>query len=130
MGAVGYRFARGRRAEALVCDHLREAGYAILGVNMRFGALEIDIVARRGNTVCVCEVRTRSAAAFCSALASLDHTKRSRILAAAHRAWHDFVRDLEGAPRLRIDVAEVHFSTNDTWRIRYHEGAITDEPAT
>ncbi len=51
--------ARGRAAESIAAGYLELAGYSVLGRNLRFGALEVDVLARRGNVLVVVEVRYR-----------------------------------------------------------------------
>lgn len=50
----------GREGEMLAVAHLRENGYEIVERNWRFGKLEIDIIARKGNVLSIVEVKTRS----------------------------------------------------------------------
>ncbi len=50
----------GREGEILAVAHLRENGYEIVERNWRFGKLEIDIIARKGNVLSIVEVKTRS----------------------------------------------------------------------
>ena len=50
----------GRRGEDSAAAFLCGKGYEILERNARIGHLEIDIVARKDNTVAFCEVKTRS----------------------------------------------------------------------
>ena len=52
--------ALGVMGESLACDHLTEIGYTIIDRNWRCEFGEIDIVARQGSTLIVCEVKTRS----------------------------------------------------------------------
>ena len=49
----------GRRAETLASWYLRLKGYAILGRRIKTRAGEIDILARRGQTLVVTEVKAR-----------------------------------------------------------------------
>lgn len=50
----------GREGENLAVAHLRENGFEIVERNWRFGKLEIDIIARKGNVLSIVEVKTRS----------------------------------------------------------------------
>jgi len=49
----------GRLAETIACWSLRLRGYSILARNVRVCGREVDIVARRGRTLVVCEVKAR-----------------------------------------------------------------------
>lgn len=74
-------WAFGRLAESLCAWHLRFRGYRILARRFRSPLGEIDIVARRGNTLAVVEVKARADAA--QAMDSLGLRQRGRIQRAA-----------------------------------------------
>ena len=71
----------GRTAEALSCWLLRAKGYRILGRGVRTPVGEIDIVARRGRTVAIVEVKRRPTEA--EAADAVGGRQRSRIERAA-----------------------------------------------
>jgi putative endonuclease len=116
--------ARGDRAEAVVADYLLARGYAIVARNLRIGRLEVDIVARRDAVVSVVEVRTRGATSFVPALGTISRTKRSRLLRAAQRLWHERLAKSGDVERVRIDVAAVYFDGGAP-RVEYIEGAVS-----
>ncbi len=99
-------------------------GFAILGRNVRVGALELDILARNGGLAVVVEVRTRGAGSFSRGLASIDAKKRVSLARAAERVWQRTLSKMSEIERLRIDVAAVTFSGDET-RVEYIEGALT-----
>lgn len=72
---------RGRRAEILCAWWLRLHGYRVLGCNLRTPVGEIDILARRGGTLAVIEVKTRDDLA--QAGEALTYRQRARIRRAA-----------------------------------------------
>lgn len=115
--------AFGRRAEDAVARHLEDQGYAILGRNVRLGALGIDIVARKGALVAIVEVRARGATAFAGPFASVTPEKRERLLRAAERLWSERLRAMPGVERVRIDVAGVTLAGGRA-HIAYAPGAI------
>jgi putative endonuclease len=117
------RASAGRRAEAAAVDYLRSNGFEILGTNVRVGALEIDVVARRGDLVAVVEVRTRGRGSFVGALESVDARKRGRLLRAAARLWREKLSTDESIARLRIDVIAVSFDDGRTL-VEHIEAAI------
>lgn len=93
----------GRFGEAYAARYLVDQGMVLLDRNWRCDAGEIDLVLRDGDVVVVCEVKTRSSAAFGSPLEGVDDRKAARLrrLAArwlaAHRLRPDDVRiDLVG----------------------------------
>lgn len=71
----------GRLAENLCAWHLRFRGYRIVARRFRTPVGEIDIVARRGNTLAVVEVKARADAVL--AMDSLGPRQRKRIIRAA-----------------------------------------------
>ena len=74
-------WAYGRLAESLCAWHLRFRGYRIVARRFRTSVGEIDIVARRGGTLAVVEVKARHDAAL--ALESLAPRQQRRIIRAA-----------------------------------------------
>ena len=102
---VPSRTALGREAEARVARAYERAGYAILGRNVRLGALEIDVIAVREGTVVFSEVRRRAADAWVAPTATVDGRKRARLRRAAARylSEHPELRGLA----VRFDVVGV-----------------------
>ena len=50
----------GKEGEEIACNLLVEKGYKIAERNWRYGKLELDIIAKRDNTLVVVEVKTRA----------------------------------------------------------------------
>jgi len=94
----------GRYGENVAVRHLAAAGMAILDRNWRCSAGEIDIVARDGQTLVICEVKTRSTGAFGDPIEAVTPAKAARLRRLA-AMWLDAtgVR----APHVRIDVVGV-----------------------
>jgi putative endonuclease len=78
----------GRYGEAYAARHLVEQGMVVLDRNWRCDAGEIDLVLRDGRVLVVCEVKTRSSAAFGSPLEGVDERKAGRLRRLAAR-WLD-----------------------------------------
>ncbi|MFT4187603.1 MAG: YraN family protein [Aeromicrobium sp.] len=90
--------------ERIAADHLRSAGMDVVDRNWRCRQGEIDIVARDGTTVVVCEVKTRSTDRYGGPVEAVTARKAERLRRLAH-AWleaHD-----EQPEGLRIDVVSV-----------------------
>ena len=71
----------GRSAEVLAALWLMAKGYRILGFRLRTAQGEIDLLARRGRTLAVVEVKRR--ADFADALAAVTPDQRRRLIRAA-----------------------------------------------
>lgn len=113
----------GRRAELAVADFLFVEGFEVLGRNLRFGPLGIDLVARRGPLLAITEVRTRAPDAVVGPFESIGRTKRARIFKAASRLWRSRRDWTEGVERVRLDVAAVTFVGRETY-VEYVPGAL------
>ncbi|MFH8469741.1 YraN family protein [Streptomyces sp. NPDC017991] len=100
------RNALGKYGEDLAARRLTEAGMTVLQRNWRAGrAGEIDIVARDGDALVVCEVKTRRAGSFEHPMAAVTPVKAQRLRGLAER-W---LQEHGGAPPggVRIDVVGV-----------------------
>lgn len=100
------RSALGKYGEGLAARRLAEAGMTLLERNWRCGRTgEIDIVAREGEVLVVCEVKTRRAGPFQHPLAAITPAKAERLRGLAQR-W---TQEHGGAPPggVRIDLVAV-----------------------
>jgi putative endonuclease len=103
-GTAAHKRLLGAYGEALAAQHLVEAGMVLLDRNWRCPAGEIDLVLRDGQTLVICEVKTRSSTAYGSPLESVGAEKASRLrrLAALWIQAHE-LRVLD----VRIDLVGV-----------------------
>jgi putative endonuclease len=105
----------GRLAETVAALWLRARGYRIVGRNVRIAGREVDVLARRGRTLVVCEVKARRNTSRGAPVEAVDARKRRRLaeagelLLAAHPE----------AERLRFDVIAV-----DGMRVRHFPAAF------
>jgi putative endonuclease len=108
----------------VVASDLERQGIAIVATNLRLGRLELDIVAKDGDTVVVVEVRTRGATAWQTGMESIARTKAKRVRAAGERLWRQrFLRD-PSVNRMRFDVAVVTFDDEGKPAIEYARGVL------
>ncbi len=93
--------ALGKRGEDLAHRYLRSSGYMVVARNYRpaGGEVEVDIVARLGETVVFVEVKSRASGDFGSPDRAVGSDKRKNILRAA-RAY---------ATRAGIEWSQVRF---------------------
>jgi putative endonuclease len=100
------RSALGRYGESVAARRLAADGMAVLERNWRCGRTgEIDIVARDGDVLVVCEVKTRRTASFEHPMAAVTPDKARRLRDLAER-W---IQTHGGAPPggVRIDLVGV-----------------------
>ncbi|MFF2504733.1 YraN family protein [Streptomyces sp. NPDC058067] len=110
MNASKARNALGRYGEELAARRLAESGMTVIERNWRAGRTgEIDIVAREGDALIVCEVKTRRATGpagtYEHPMAAVTPVKAQRLRDLAQR-W---VQEHGGAPPggVRIDLVGV-----------------------
>ncbi len=104
---------RGQQAEQAVRELLVAEGYQLLGERVRLGALELDLVARRGPVLLVVEVRYRSEDSWQSAFGSLSRAKRELLRRAVARLWSRYRAD-PSLQQVRVEIAAVAFLANET----------------
>ncbi|OON76405.1 YraN family protein [Streptomyces tsukubensis] len=100
------RRALGRYGEDIAARRLTGAGMEILARNWRCGrAGEIDIVARDGDVLVICEVKTRRDARFEHPMAAVGPEKAERLRRLAERWLSQHGGPPEGG--VRIDLVGV-----------------------
>ncbi|MEU8224996.1 YraN family protein [Kribbella sp. NPDC048915] len=109
----------GRYGEDLAARYLSNHGFAVLERNWRCALGEIDIVAREGDTLVVCEVKTRRGLNYGSPLESITYRKLTTLRQLAGR-WLQ-THDLRPA-EIRIDVVAVLFEPNTPPRLDHVRG--------
>ena len=122
----------GDEAEAAVAELLEQAGWAMLGRNVRVGRDELDIVAIDPGpppSLTVVEVRWRARRDFGLAEETFDHRKRRRVWRAiATLREIEHLPDGTVLPRIpvRVDlvVVEPPERGGDQPRIRRHRAAL------
>jgi putative endonuclease len=95
----------GRAGERRAAWFYRLRGYRIVARNLRLRAGEIDLVARRGKTIVIAEVKTRQSLAAGEGHDAVDRTKRERLI----RLGNEYVcgeRDVH----IRYDVVSLFWN--------------------
>ncbi len=105
----------------MAADHLRAQGYTIVATNVRIGRLELDVIARRGDRIVVCEVRARSSNAIAWPAETVDAKKRERVRRATI-GW--LQRERIAAREVRFDVAAYLLAPNAEPRLDYYENCF------
>jgi len=101
---VSRRQQLGAEGEARVADHYEARGYTVLDRNWRCRDGELDLLLRHGRTLVVCEVKTRTSAAFGTPAEAVTTKKQAKLRLLARR----YLDTASFRPReIRFDVAAV-----------------------
>jgi putative endonuclease len=114
--------ALGRYGEELAARHLADSGLAILERNYRCESGEIDIVARDGDVLVVCEVKTRAGVRFGTPLDAVTAAKARRLRVLASR-WLADHRGLRPAT-VRFDVVGVLRPNGGSPQVEHVRGVL------
>ncbi len=93
----------GEAGEEAAASWYRKAGYSIVARNWRCFEGELDIIAHKGRTTVVCEVKTRSSSRFMDPALAVSRSKQAKVRTAAYR-W---LNEHNSSGRVRFDVALV-----------------------
>ena len=94
----------GKLGEELAVEFLRKDGYEILETNWTFQKAEIDIIAKKKNTLAVVEVKTRSSLEFGL---PQDFVKPKKIQLLV-KAINEYVVSKDLDIEVRFDIIAVH----------------------
>jgi putative endonuclease len=94
----------GDAGEDLAAAALKKQGYKILGRNYVTPLGEIDLIAKKGRTLVVVEVKTRKSSRYGSPQESVSHAKQAKLRRLADYYLKD--KRLTGTP-VRFDVVAV-----------------------
>ena len=95
--------------------YLQQAGFQIVGRNVRVPGGEIDLVCRDGATLVFVEVKARWSGRFGSALSAVDGKKRRTL----RRVAEDYAQIVAPNAQIRFDVIAL-----DGGRIAHHRNAF------
>lgn len=117
----------GSQGEQAVVNYLIKQGYTICARNYAIRAGEIDIIARKGETLAFVEVKTRTTAYFNLSEVIVPAKQRKIMYTARHYIFMNKIEDMV----YRFDVALLHSKENiatepATWDITYIRDAFTD----
>jgi putative endonuclease len=98
----------GRLGESIAAAYLELQGFTIRDRNLRRGRNELDLVATRGDLVCVVEVRLRRRGRRGTAVETIGREKRRRVWAAAER-----LASAHRAAACRFDVIAIDWAPDE-----------------
>lgn len=113
------RSALGRYGEDIATRHLVESGMVVLARNWRCSHGEIDVVARDGGTLVVCEVKTRRGLDYGTPLEAVTARKMLRLRRLATEWLDEAGLD---PPDVRIDVVSVLVRTQGAAVVEHLRG--------
>ena len=99
----------GKQGEELAVDFLQKNGYEILETNWTFQKAEIDIIAKKENTLAIIEVKTRSSTDFGL---PQDFVKPKKIQLLV-KAVNEYVTQNDLDVSVRFDIIAIHKSGNE-----------------
>lgn len=105
----------GRRGEDVAADFLRQHGCLVIDRNLRTPHGEIDIIARLGDEIIICEVKARSGSGYGYPETAVTRSKYENIVRSAQyyltgRGLKDF---------WRVDIVSVEFGVNEEPKITW-----------
>jgi putative endonuclease len=112
----------GARGERIAAAYLSDLGFRVLDRNWRCREGELDLVARDGDTLVFCEVKTRRGTGFGHPVEAVTATKQRRLRRLALR-WLD-AHD-EHARDLRFDVIGVLVRSGRPAVVTHLRGALS-----
>ncbi|MDR0565687.1 MAG: YraN family protein [Prevotellaceae bacterium] len=104
----------GKRGEEAAKAYLLAHGFAIRDANWRWGHKELDIVAQKGKTLHIVEVKTRRASFLVEPQASVDRRKQQHTVAAANAYVQRFGIDCD----VQFDIITV-VTSGDKSEVEY-----------
>jgi putative endonuclease len=116
--------ALGRYGENAAARHLATAGLTVLDRNWRCREGELDIVAMDGDTLAVCEVKTRTEHGFQTPAEAVDPVKAERLLRLAERWLCERWQAPPPPGGVRIDLVSVVHGARGAARVEHLPGAV------
>lgn len=109
----------GKWGEETAVEYLRQRGCDIVGQNVRTPYGEIDIVAKKDNTIIFIEVKTRTSNTMGLPEESITPRKREHMIACAENYAMEHEID-----RWQIDVISIEGKPGATPKVTHFENAI------
>ncbi len=111
----------GTFGENLAAEFLIKHGFEILVRNFRCGKNEIDLIAKKGNTISFVEVKTRKGTEFGHAAEAVTRAKQHELAKAAECYLRKFPNH---ADLYRFDVIAITMTSGETPDILFIEDAF------
>ena len=98
----------GKKGEQIAIEYLSRNGYQILERNWRYLKAEIDIIAKKGNTLIVVEVKTRSTVNIIRPEEAVNNKKIKLLISAANEYVTQYNLEIE----VQFDIITIHYINN------------------
>ncbi|MEG1568090.1 MAG: YraN family protein [Oscillospiraceae bacterium] len=112
----------GAMGESIAAKHYRAAGYELLSANYRTRQGEIDLIAKKCNTIVFIEVKTRTQKSIAAPREFVTKTKQIRLSLAAKSY---IAANGDNNYNYRFDVVEVYVDENGKIDINCIENAFS-----
>lgn len=93
----------GKFGEEIAIEHIKNSGYDILNTNWRFGADEVDIIAKDKDFLVFIEVKTRNSNYFGEPEAFVNRKKQQFLF----RAANNYVQKYNIREEIRFDIISI-----------------------
>lgn len=110
---------QGVEGESLARKYLLEQGYELLEVNWRYKKLEVDIIAKKDETIVFVEVKTRKSAIFGEPEWFVSRKKQGFLQSAAHH----YLIEKDFAFESRFDIIAIT-GFNNNYTVKHLESAF------
>jgi putative endonuclease len=118
---VAAKDAVGQYGERVAVRHLEDSGMVVLERNWRCEMGELDVVAREGDTLVFCEVKTRRSLRCGHPAEAISHAKAQRLRRLALK-W--LMQSGHRAEELRFDVVAVLASRRGSAEVEHLRGVL------
>lgn len=108
----------GKKGEDIAADYLLHHGYTIVERNFRKRYGDIDIVARKRETLVFVEVKTRTSDLYGGGEEAITRAKKHHLVRSAE--YYKLVKSL-GDVSMQIDLITVSFNEEDSHKIEHFE---------
>jgi putative endonuclease len=109
----------GNAGEEIAAQYLTNKGFEILSRNWQYMHRELDIVAQKGKTLVIVEVKTRNVGSLITPLEAVTPRKQRLLISAANTFIEKHNIDLE----VRFDIVSVVYY-NESFQIEHIEDAF------
>lgn len=112
----------GKKGEVFSVEYLIHNGYEILEKNWRHKHKEVDIIARKGDTLIIVEVKTRKQHSLSEPFEAVDNKKQNLLIEAAST----YIETNDIDEEVRFDIISVIYAENE-YKLEHIKNAFTPE---